>query len=93
MPLSSSQNNFQKIEIKFKRVEIEPTSADYQIPSFAIKPKARERKHTIRKVTVPKRALVAAPAAANANDLSLTLMHDNSLGGWSDGQTPGLNIS
>ena len=92
MPLGSSQNNFQKIEIKFKRVEIEPTSADYQIPSFKIKPKARER-HTVRKVTVPKRALVAAPAAAKAKDLSLTLMHDTSLGGWSNGQTPGLNIS
>ena len=75
-------------------MEIEPTSADYQIPSFKIKPKARER-HTVKKVSVPKRPLiVAAPAAlANANDLSLTMIHDNSLGGWSNGHTPGLNIS
>jgi len=69
---------------------------DYKIPSFKIKPRVRER-HSVKKVTLPKTAGASKPghAAATAanNDNSITMMHDNSLGGWSSGHTPGPNIS
>ena len=44
----------------------------------------------VKKVTLPKKV---GPQFSASLDKSINVLHDISLGGWSSGHTPGLNIS